>query len=306
MPPKTLDVAVVGGGPAGMSAGLVAGRCGLDAVIVNAERPRNRVTRASHGFLTRDGARPLDLLRLAKEDLGRYPTVAYRTDDAVDVVDEGEAFLLRLASGGVVRARRLILAAGHRDELERLGLPGVDQVYGTSVFPCPFCDAFEHGGERLAVFGADGVERYAALVKVWSDDVAVFTNGRALQRREKDALTRNGVRVHESKVLALESEDGRLLAVTTEEGSVPRDAGFLWDRAGVPATTLADDLGVRRADNARGVVTYEADEAGRTSLPRVYVVGDLRTGFSKLMPAASEGARCVEHIVHEIADERWR
>lgn len=306
MASRALDVAIIGGGPAGMAAALMAGRSRLDAAIVNEEKPRNRVTVASHGFLTRDGAHPLQLLQTAREQLRAYPTVAYRVDGVVAAEKDGDSFRLRLASGGEVRATRVVLATGHRDDLDKLGLPGIHDVYGTTVFPCPFCDAYEHGGERLAVFGGAGVDQHAPVVKMWSDDVAVFTNGRRLDPEARQALARNSVRLYESRVLGLESEDGRLLSVRLEDGRVERDAGFLWDQPGVPATTLADDLGVRRSANARGLITYEADETGATNVPGVFVVGDLRTGFSKLMGAASEGARSVERIVHDVARERWR
>lgn len=289
-----------------MSAALMAGRCRLSTLVLNEEQPRNRVTGASHGFLTRDGARPSEILQAAKEQLQKYPTATYRVDRVLSAENGGDAFRLRLASGAEFRARRVILATGHRDDLDKLGIAALQEVYGKSVFPCPFCDAFEHSGERLAIFGGEGVEQYAPVVKMWSDDVVVFTNGRGIPAEAKQAMIRNGVQVHESRILALESKDGRLLAVRLDDGRVERDAGFLWDQPGVPASGLADTLGVRRARSPRGIPTYEADEMGATNVPRVYVVGDLRTGFSKLAGAASEGARCVERIVQEIARERWR
>lgn len=301
-----LDVAIVGGGPAGMSAALMAGRSRLRTAIFNEEKPRNRVTAASHGFLTRDGVHPLQLLQTAREQLRKYPTVAYHLDGVVTVERTESAFRLRLTSGGEVLAAHLVIATGHRDDLDGLRLPGIHDVYGKSVFPCPFCDAYEHSGERLAVFGGAGIEHFAPIVKMWSDDVALFTNGHKLTAEAKEPLARNSVTVHESKVLGLESKDGRLLAVRLEDARVERDAGFLWDQPGIPATRFADDLGVRRTTSPRGIPIYEADDMGATNVPRVFVVGDLRSGFSKIAGAASDGARCIERIVRDIALERWR
>jgi len=303
---EVLDLAIVGGGPAGMAAALMAGRCRLNTVIINEEKPRNSVTVASHGFLTRDGVHPLQLLQTAKWQLRKYRSVTYDVDRVVEAEREGDAFRLRLGAGNEFRVARVIIATGHRDDLDKLSLPGIRHVYGKSVFPCPFCDAYEHSGERLALFGGAGVDRYAPVVKMWSDDVAVFTNGRQLSAETRQAMERNRVEVHESKILGLESKDGRLLSVRLEGGRVERDAGFLWEQPGVPATTLADDLGVQRSTSPRGIATYETDEMGATNVPGVFVVGDLRTGFSKLMGAASEGARAIERIVHDIAYERWR
>lgn len=306
METSILDLAIVGGGPAGMSAALTAGRARLNAMVINDEKARNHVTAASHGFLTRDGVHPLQLLDAAKDELRKYRSVVYATGRVVAATGEEGSFRLELDNGRVVRARRLIIATGHRDDLEALELPGLRDAYGRSVFPCPFCDGFEHAGERLAIFGGPGVEQYAPLVRMWSDDVAVFTNGRSLPPAAGAELARNGVSLYEGKVHGLESKDGRLAAVRLLDGRVERDAGFLWDQPGVPASPLADALGVPRSINPRGIVTYQTDEMGATSVPRVYVVGDMRTGFSKLAGAAAEGARAAERVVHEVARERWR
>ncbi|AIC15520.1 NAD(P)/FAD-dependent oxidoreductase [Nitrososphaera viennensis] len=304
---STHDLAIVGGGPAGMAAALVAGRCRLDAVVINEENPRNRVTIASHGFLTRDGVHPLELLQVAKSQLQKYPSVIYYTDQVIAALEEDDGgFRIQRAVGPEIHAQRVIIAAGNRDDLDSLRLPGIHDVYGKSVYPCPFCDGFEHSDERIAVFGAEGVERHVPIIKMWSDDVHVFTNGRTLSTQAKQELDRNSVSVHEGRVRRLVSQDGRLVEVQLENESIERDAGFLWDKAGVPSNTLADDLGVPRNMNPWGIVTYQADEFGRTSVPGVYVVGDLRSGFSRLTVAAAEGGRCVEHIVHEISMEMCR
>lgn len=300
------DLAIVGGGPAGMAAALVAGRCRLDTVIINEEKPRNRVTTASHGFLTRDGAHPLELLQVARNQLQKYTSVVYYADQVIAASKEYGGFCVQRAAGPEIHARRIIIATGNRDDLDSLGLPGIHEVYGKSVYPCPFCDGFEHSNERIAVFGAEGVEHHVPIIRMWSDDVHVFTNGRTLSVQAKQALAHNTVPVHEGRVRQILSQDGRLTEVQLEDGSIERDAGFLWDKPGVPSNTLADDLGVPKNRNPWGIVAYQADEWGKTNVPGVYVVGDARTGFSRLMAAASEGGRCVEHIVHEISQQRWR
>lgn len=305
--PAILDLAIIGGGPAGMSAALIAGRCLLNAVIINAEAPRNRVTTASHGFLTRDGAHPTELLAIAKEQLKKYPSVEYRNTSASAVSSTPGGFVIELPLGERLTSRRVILATGFRDELSTLNLAGIEDVYGKSVYPCPFCDGFEHARRRVALFGGDGVQNYAALIRMWSADMRVFTNGRVLNADARASLDANGVRVHEEVVRRLLSKDGQLSGVELSDGSViERDGGFLWDDAGVPATSFAENLGVATKPTAWGTLGFDADESGKTNIEGVYIVGDARTGFSGLMAAASEGGGCVEHIVHEISHERWR
>jgi len=307
LPVRPLDLAIIGGGPAGMSGALVAGRARLSTVVVNAESPRNRVTKASHGFLTRDGVHPLELLRLAKEQLTPYPSVTYRADRVRSVERSEDGFSIHLESGDRLIARRVLLATGYVDDLDQLGIPDLGAVYGTSVFPCPFCDGYEHRDERLALFGAAAVAHMTPMLKVWSDDVAVFTHGRSLDAELAEALAARDVPVHTAAIVALHHDDGVLRGVELETGEVvPRDAGFLAEILGVPATPFADDLGVGTKTSPWGFEAPDADEHGRTNVDGVYVVGDARTGFSGLMHAASEGGGCVEHIVHELASERWR
>ena len=143
-----------------MSAALIAGRARLETVVINAEAPRNAVTMASHGFLSRDGVHPSELLAVAKEQLRKYETVRYIARSAARVGADGVGFAIGLSDGTTVSANRVVIASGYVDDLARLELPGIEEVYGKSVFPCPFCDGYEHRDERLAVFGREGLEHF--------------------------------------------------------------------------------------------------------------------------------------------------
>jgi len=310
--PNLNDVIIIGGGPAGMSAALVAGRARLTTVVLNEERPRNRVTRASHGFLTRDGAHPLELLAIAKEQLRKYETVRYINARAGAVTataspSDVPSFEVELGDGTKVAARRIVIASGHRDDLAALEIPDLGAVYGTSVFPCPFCDGFEHGDQALALFGGEGVEHFAALLKVWSEDIVVFTNGRPLPDAARAVLERNGVGLREQPIQRLLHTAGVLQAVELEGGEqVARQGGFLFDDAGKPANHFAEQLGVAQTTSMWGAPALKADEAGKTDVPGVYVIGDSRIGFAGVVGAAAEGSHCASQIVHEIAVERWQ
>ncbi|MGH1489874.1 MAG: NAD(P)/FAD-dependent oxidoreductase [Acidimicrobiales bacterium] len=308
------DVVIIGGGPAGMSAALTAGRALLNTVVVNAESPRNAVTTASHGFLTRDGAHPTELLAVAKQQLGKYETVRYVNDtvSTATAVENGfgsgfeAGFEITLASGEKMLTRRLIVATGHADDLKRLDLPGIEAVYGKSVYPCMFCDGFEHRGERLAMFGREGAIHYAPMGLLWTDDLIVFTNGASLSPDQTAELEAHGVAVHSEQIQHLESSDGTLTAVELVTGErIERDAGFISDEYSEPASTFAETLGVTSSLNDWGMMALDATETGSTSVAGLHVIGDARIGFSGLIAAAAEGAACAEGIVHEIASERW-
>lgn len=289
-----------------MSAALIAGRALLNTVVVNAESPRNAVTTASHGFFTRDGVHPAELLATAKQQLTIYETVRYRNDIVTTATVTDDGFEVVLASGDAIATDRLIIATGHKDVLGRLDLPGVEDVYGKSVYPCVFCDGFEHRGERLALFGREGAVHYAPMVRMWTDDLIVFTNGGALSAEEAEAFERRGVVVRCEPIRRLESNDGTLTAVELATGErVERDAGFISDEYSDPASTFAESLGVTSSLNDWGMHALDASDVGGTSISGLHVIGDARTGFSGLIAAAAEGAACAEGIVHEIATQRW-
>ncbi len=303
---QSLDVIIIGGGPSGMSAALIAGRALLSTAVVNAEQPRNAVTTASHGFLSRDGVHPTELLEISKAQLRTYETVRYIADRVAQVRKLDHGFEVVLSKGSALRGSKLVLATGYTDDLSLLELPGVEQVYGKSVYPCVFCDGFEHRGERLAVFSGSGEDFYVPMVRVWSEDVALFTNGAAVDPERKALLEGRGVRVIEDKIARLLSQDGTLQAVELVSGErVARDAGFISDDYAVPSTPFAAQLGVGKSTNDWGMEVLDVQTSGASKIPDLYVIGDARSGFSGLVAAAAEGAACMEGIVHELAAKRW-
>lgn len=299
-----LQLLIVGGGPAGMAAALIAGRARLRALVVNAEAPRNAIAHASHGFLTRDGAHASELLALAKAQLEPYTTVDYVVDKVAEVVRDDSGFVVTAASGARWRTRRVVFATGYRTDLAGLELPGLDEVYGRSVFPCPFCDGFEHADRALAVFSWNMASHLAPMVRLWSEDIVVFTHGNRLDDETLGSLRARGIRVERARIRRLEHKDGQLRAVLLDGGaSIPREAGFLGEEHAVPTSSLPTELGVPRATHVWGMEHYDADDFGKTAVEGVYVIGDLKRVFGGITAAAHDGYTCAAGIVHEVARE---
>jgi thioredoxin reductase len=303
---ETLELVIIGGGPAGMSAALVAGRSLVNTAIINAESPRNAVTSASHGFFTRDGAHPIELMETAKTQLAGYDAVQYINDTVTSTRRIPAGFEVVLSGGSVLSTRRLVIATGYTDDLNLLGLAGIEAVYGKSVYPCVFCDGFEHRNERLALFGGEMAIHYAPMIRLWSKDLVVFANGAPIEPEALNELRSHDVPVFLEPIRSLEAHHGRLIAVELESGErIERDAGFISDEYSHPTTTFAQSLGVTSSPTDWGTTALDISEAGATNVAGLYVVGDAKTGFSGIGAAAAQGAECVETIVHEIATQRW-
>jgi thioredoxin reductase len=295
------DVAIVGGGPAGLSAALLLGRCCRSVLLCDAHRPRNAPSGSLNGFLTRDGIRPAELRRLGRAELRRYESVVVRDGEVTDVVRESGHFVLLLADGSRAAARKLLLATGVVDELPAIA--GLAPLWGTSVFPCPYCDGWELRGRRLGVLGrGDHALALCRALTTWTDDLVFFSNGPlGLEPADRRALEALGVRLEAEPLEALEAEDGRLRRVRLRTGAaVERDALFLTHRQR-QRSRLVERLGCRVGPEGRvGTEGY-----GATDVPGVYVAGDASEGVQFAIVAAAEGAMVGFEINRALLRERF-
>ena len=279
------DVVIVGAGPAGLSAALVLGRCNRRVLVCDRNTPRSWASKAMHGFLGRDGVSPAEFRRLAHRELKRYRGVRFWSGEVQKVTRRNGGFTVRLGSRSV-RTRKLLLATGLMDRVPNV--EGMLELFGKSVFQCPYCDGWEVRGQPLAAYGKDrrGLEMARALT-AWSDDVVLFTDGRTrLVRSDRTSLERNGIRLIEDRIAKLSSVRGRLTAVVLRNGrSIPRKALF-FDTPARGQSALTANLGC--AFNRHGGVICGKYEA--TSVPGVYVAGNVVRNVQLSIVAAGEGA----------------
>jgi len=294
------DVIVIGGGPAGLSAALMLGRCRRRVLVCDRGEPRNRRSRALHGYLTRDGIEPAALNDIGRRELTTYG-VAFRCVGVTGAQREGDLFRVTLVGGGAEMTRYLLLATGVVDDLPAIS--GFEACYGRSIFHCPYCDGWELSDRRLAAFGrGTDVTRLALGLKTWSADVVAYTHGSPLERRLGDRLARNGVAVCTDPIARLDHEDGRLEAVTLASGeSHPRDALF-FSTGQHPQSPLAISLGCTLT--ARGVV--KTGMLCDTNVERVFVAGDASRDAQFAVVAASEGVKAAVAINRALQAEELR
>jgi thioredoxin reductase len=299
------DVVILGGGPTGLSAALILGRCRRRVLVVDSGRPRNAAARAMHGYLTRDGTPPREVLRMGREEAARYG-VALIDGEATEACCLGDAepspapaFAVTLADGRSFRARKLLLATGVRDVLPEID--GVATYYGRGVHHCPYCDGWEHRDDALAAYGATAAKAVglALSLRTWSARVTALTDGEPIPPEDLDRLRRNGIAVRTEPIARLEGSAERLERVVLASGPPLPCDGFFFNTDQLPHSTLAERLGCRSTEKNH-VATHGKQ---RTGVPGLFVAGDADGDVQFVIVAAAEGARAAVAINRELQDE---
>ena len=281
-----LDVVIIGGSSAGLSAALILGRSLRDVVVIDDHKPCNRFSHASHGFLTRDGVPPSELIQIAYDQLERYPTVARKTATALRIEKNDTGFEITSSDDSKLQARIVLLATGLHDELPPLD--GIEGLWGRSVFHCPYCDGYEVRGKAIAVYGVDEAAIHLVLLlhKLTHNLTLCTGDGWKLTVAQRDRLSRFGIDMVEQPVVALESAGTQIQAVRFVDGtSLSCDALFIRPKT-THRTTFAHDLGCKA--NEHNVV--QVDLRGRTSVEGMYAAGDISSPMRSVAIAVAQGA----------------
>jgi thioredoxin reductase len=261
------------------------GRCLRWVLLIDAGQQRNARSRGIHGYLTRDGTPPADFLQLARAELERYETVAFRSDSVQHAARTSDGFTVVTSDGSEHPSRKLLLATGVVDELP--DLEGLDALYGTSVHHCPYCDAWEWRDRPLAVLGhGENAAALALVLRWWSSDVMLCCGGPSgIGAGPLRRLAEVGIPVKEDLLVRLEGSQGRLERIVFSTGeAVARSAMFL--AAGQhQRCDLASLLGCRFTE--KGAVDTGSCEA--TNVPGLYVAGDASKEAQFVVVAAAEG-----------------
>jgi thioredoxin reductase len=298
------DCVVVGGGAAGLSAALVLGRARRRALVVDAGGQSNLAAHGIGGLLGHDGRPPAQLYDTGRVELAEYPTVEVRHGEVVRGDSDGAGFVVALADGARERTRRVLLASGVEYRIPQL--PGLAQLWGSSAFHCPFCHGWELRDQPLAVLASgDRAVHMALMLRGWTDDVVVLTNGDPIDPTQRGQLTVAGVGVDERTVAEFVSDANELRAVAFSDGGRLARRGVLVASSLHQRSGLAAHLGVETAPpNPVSEDAVKVDAFHRTSVPGVFAAGDLSAQLQQVAAAVASGSMAATAVVQSLlADE---
>ncbi|MBD8724435.1 NAD(P)/FAD-dependent oxidoreductase [Oxalobacteraceae sp. CFBP 13708] len=285
-PPATThyDAIIIGGSYAGLSAALQLARARRRILVVDAGQRRNRYAANSHGFLTRDGQPAADIAAEGRANVAAYPNVTWHDGTATSARQDGDGFVVELDGAGTVRAARLVLATGVRDDLPPID--GLAERWGKSVFHCPYCHGYELNEGRIGVLASGPLSVHQAQMLPHWGQVTFFTNGVCpLDDAQRADLHARGVEVDETPVRRLVN----VATVVLEDGRQEIMSGlFTYGRVHM-ASPIAEQLGCAFEQGPLGPF-IRTDDSRQTTVPAVFAAGDAMRAASTVALSVADGA----------------
>ena len=295
---RLLDVLVVGGGAAGLAAGLQLARSRRSVLVADAGEPRNAPAAHLHAYLGHDGSAPADLLAIGRSEVRSYGGMV-RDGRVVDLrrADDDGAFVATLDDGTALWARRVLLATGLVDVLP--DLPGVAEQWGRGVLHCPYCHGWEVQDRRIVVLATGPLSAHQALLfRQLSDRVVVVAHDpTVLGDDDRRRLLARGVAIEERRAVAVESTEGSARGVRLDDGRLVEADAVVVSPRFVARSELVRPLGVEPVEAPRRAgEVIPTDERGATSVAGLFAAGNVSDVSAQLLQAAAEGSRVAAAI----------
>jgi thioredoxin reductase len=280
-----VDALVIGGAAAGLSAALVLGRARVRTVVIDAGEPSNRTASAIGGLLGQEKMSPEQLYAAGRAQLAPLPTVELRAGVVTGIQAVGDdsepLFGATLADGDPVTARRVVLAGGMRYVVP--DVPGLAELWGKTAFMCPYCHGWEHRDQKIAILGTAGAAHRVALLRSWSEDLIVLSDG-DMEPDDRAALLDAGIPVSEVPVTAVAPglvrfADGSEQEIDALHVVAPME----------PRDDVAAELGLSTTDQPSGRGFIKVDASGSTSTVGVFAAGDA-AGAGNVAGAIASGS----------------
>ncbi len=267
--------------------------------MIDLDEQSNRASAVLGGLLGYDGRPPAELYAAGRRELAAYPSVEYRVGEVTDGARTDTGLTLELRDGDRVPARRVLLATGMR--YCPPDVPGLAALWGTAVFQCPFCHGWEMRDKRLAALATGEEAVHAALMlRGWSADVAVLTDGSPLDRQQRRLLENAGVTVEQRRLVEVVGKAGELDELVFAEGPPLRRDGLLVTAPLRQRTPLAEKLGARCASGPLSPEQICVDSLFRTDSADVFAAGDVCTEHPHVAGAIAAGSNAAMIVVQSL------
>lgn len=282
--PQAHDVLIIGGSYAGLSAAMALGRSLRNVLIIDSGLPGNRQTPKAHNLLTHDGKSPRLIREEALQQVLAYPSVELHQGKVVRATAKGDSYQVETENGEQFFASKLLLATGLTDLLPPV--PGFAACWGISILHCPYCHGYEVRGQKTAILAAGPFAlHYARLLRNWTNDLIVLTNGLPLNAEEAEQLDQMGITAREDAIARIEETDGRLQTIHFQRGApLPISVAY----AHVPFRQhgeLPTHVGCALTEQGH----IRVDQFQRTGVPGVFAAGDSASPMRAIAPAIASG-----------------
>ena len=299
------DVVVIGGGAAGLNGALMLARSRRSVVVIDAGAPRNSPAEGVHGLLGHDGIPPAELLERGRAEVRRYGGQVV-TGEVTAAAGDEDGFMVALADGRSVRARRLLVASGLVDELP--AVPGVRERWGRDVLHCPYCHGWEVRDQAIGVLASGPMSPHQALLfRQLSDDVIYFSHMTPPDGEQAAQLVARGIRLIDGEVTSLEIDEDRLTGVRLADGTVIARRTLVVAPRMVARAHFLADLGLTATEHPSGAGAHiPADPGGATDVPGVWVAGNATDLSAQVGASAAAGAVAAARINADLVAEETR
>jgi thioredoxin reductase len=293
------DVIIIGGGAAGLNAAVVLGRCRRKVILFDAGKQRNLSSHGMHNYLTRDDILPAEFIKVSHSELKKYGVKLINRTIVSALKNNEGIFVAKDNKGTVYHAKKLLIATGLTDKIPEV--PGFKEMYGTSVFHCPYCDGWEVRDKKLGVYAKNKEGWELALnLKGWSADVTLYTDGKKnVKPSQKEILDANNIEVVSLPLSKLEAKKGKLHKIIFKNGEEAFCDAMFFVNGYVQHCDLPKTFGCLMSK--KGVVV--ANKVQQTNIPGLYVAGDASRDMHFVVVAAAEGAKAGVTINKELQQE---
>ena len=296
---EIIDVAIVGGGPAGLQAALVLARTRKKTVVFDDPNPaRNAASHGVHNFLGLDGLLPDEIRRIAWEQIDRYKSAKLRRERIVDIRHDGNGdFLVTNEQDDRVIARHIILAFGYHDL--HPNVPGFSECWGNTIIPCPFCDGYENRDRTWGIVGssAEEISSFPLMAQNWTSDIKVILAADAhLSPPYEAQLAEVGIPIHRGSITEILHRHGKAEAAVLDTDERVTIGTLLWVPPEKPSPlvqNLVENLGLEL--NEHGHVA--ANQMQQTNIARLWAAGDVQ-GWTGAIESAYAGGMAAFFVAH--------